>query len=200
MRWLIENPQLLIVLAGAIAYWLNERRKAKETKQEMEAELKREPTSDEMAERTRRIQEEIRRKIEERQGRTSQPTPFDEEPGETVAVPPPATAVPPSLPEPRPVAVSIEEATGAVEVERVMEQQRRYAEQLDQLAAAERAARARSSVPAAPVLAVYSTTAATLATKPAHRGGVVLPSLHDRDALRRAIVLREVLGAPKALQ
>jgi len=200
MRWLFENPQLLIVLAGAIAYWLNERRKAKETKQEMEAELKREPTSDEMAERTRRIQEEIRRKIEERQGRTSQPTPSDEESGKTVAVSSPAPAVPPPLPEPRPVAVSIEEATGAAEVERVMEQQRRYAEQLDQLAAVEREARARSSVPAAPVLAVYSTTAATLAAKPVHRGGVVLSGLHDRDALRRAIVLREVLGAPKALQ
>ena len=40
MRWLFENPQLLIIIGGAIAYWLNERRKAKE-KQAMAAVLDR---------------------------------------------------------------------------------------------------------------------------------------------------------------
>ena len=198
MRWLFENPQLLIVIGGAIAYWLNERRKAKE-KQDMAEEAQREPTDDEMAERTRRIQEEIRRKIEERQGRAPRPSVFDEAEEGEENVEGPRTVLPP-LPSSRPVLVSAEEAPGAAELERVMEQQRRYAEQLDRLAAADRAAKAYSSLSAQPEMAVYATAAAAPATKPAYRESVVRSGLHDRDALRRAIVLREVLGAPKALQ
>jgi hypothetical protein len=192
-RWILENPQLLVVIGGAIAYWLNERRKAKETR-EMAEEARREPDADEMAERTRRIQEEIRRKIEERQGRVPQPPPlFEAE--ENVEGP---ASVPPPLPQLRPVLVSAEEAPGAAELERVMEQQRRYAEQVEQLAAAERAAKAYAS--AQPGMAVYSMPEAGAATRASRHENLVLAGLHDRDALRRAIVLREVLGAPKALQ
>ena len=192
-RWLLDNPQILFVVAGAIAYWLNERRKAKENR-EMDEEARREPDADEMAERTRRIQEEIRRKIEERQGRAPQPPPlFEEE--ENVEGPAP---VPPPLPQLRPVLVSAEEAPGAAELERVMEQQRRYAEQIEQLAVAERAAKTFASVQ--PGMAVYSMPEAGTATRASRQESLVLSGLHDRDALRRAIVLREVLGAPKALQ
>ena len=124
MRWLFENPQLLIVIGGAIAYWLNERRKAKE-KQNMAEEAQREPTDDEMAERTRRIQEEIRRKIEERQGRAPRPSVFDEaEEGEENVEGP--RTVPPPLPSSRPVLVSAEEAPGAAELERVMAATKNY--------------------------------------------------------------------------
>ena len=192
-RWLLENPQILFVIAGAIAYWLNERRKAKENR-EMAEEARREPDADEMAERTRRIQEEIRRKIEERQGRVQRPVILEEEEGEGPA------SVPPPLPEARPVLVSVEEAPGAAELERVMEQQRRYAEQIERLAATERAAKAHASLSAQPEMAVYATMAAAPATKLARREDFVLAGLHDRASLRRAIVLREVLGAPKALQ
>ena len=191
MRWLFENPQLLIVIGGAIAYWLNERRKAKE-KQAMAEEAEREPTDDEMAERTRRIQEEIRRKIEERQGRTAPPVQT-----RPTAVPPPIPLAPPPLRE----VVAVDEAPGAAELERVMEQQRRYAEQLERLVAAERAAAAAAvSGTSMVTMAAYASTAATSATKPLRGDDGVRSSLNDRAALRRAIVLREVLGAPKALQ
>ncbi len=191
-RWLLDNPQILFVIAGAIAYWLNERRKAKENR-EMAEEARRAPDADEMAERTRRIQEEIRRKIEERQGRVSPPPLVEEE--ENAEGP---ASVPPPLPQLRPVLVSAEEAPGAAELERVMEQQRRYAEQLDQLAAAERAAKNYAS--AQPGMAAYSIPEVAAATRVSRTETLVLSGLHDRDALRRAIVLREVLGAPKALQ
>jgi len=199
MRWLFENPQLLIVIGGAIAYWLNERRKAKE-KQAMAEEAEREPTDDEMAERTRRIQEEIRRKIEERQGRAPRPAVFDEAEEEEENVEGPRT-VPPPLPSSRPVLVSAEEAPGAAELERVMEQQRRYAEQLDRLAAAERASQAATPGAAPLTMAAYEQSARAQAALPITRqGDRILAGLHDREALRRAIVLREVLGSPKALQ
>jgi hypothetical protein len=201
MRWLFENPQLLIIIGGAIAYWLNERRKAKE-KQAMAEEAERTPTDDEMAERTRRIQEEIRRKIEERAGRAPQPAAFDEAEEDEDNVEGPKT-VPPPLPSSRPVLVSAEEAPGAAELERVMEQQRRYAEQLDRLAAEQRAAQSAAAVGGgAPLtMAAYDMKAsAVTAPRSSPQLGALLAGLHDRDALRRAIVLREVLGAPKALQ
>ena len=68
MRWVFENIQILFVIAGAIAVWLVKARRLQELRKEAKAELGREPTADEIAERTRRIQEEIRRKIVERQG------------------------------------------------------------------------------------------------------------------------------------
>jgi len=187
-RWLLENPQILFVIAGAIAYWLNERRKLKETKREAEQELAREPTDDEMAERTRRIQEEIRRKIEERQGRIPQPPPLFEE--ENVEGP---ASLPPPLPQLRPVLVSTEETPGAAELERVMEQQRRYAEQLRQLENSSR--NAPTEVTMAPAASFAAATPA-----PVRRGLDLLPALHDRAALRRAILLREILGPAKGLQ
>ena len=35
-RWLLDNPQILFVIAGAIAYWLNERRKVKDNREMVE--------------------------------------------------------------------------------------------------------------------------------------------------------------------
>lgn len=201
MRWLFENPQLLVIIGGAIAYWLNERRKAKE-KQEMSEEASREPTDDEMAERTRRIQEEIRRKIEERQGRAPKPSVFEETEEEEENVEGPKT-VPPPLPQSRPVLVSAEDTPGAAELERVMEQQRRYAEELERLAASERAAQtAAASLGVAPLsMAAYDLKAtATANGRQSSQLAGMLAGLRDRESLRRAIVLREVLGAPKALQ
>ncbi len=184
MRWLLENPQLLFIIGGAVAFWLNQRRKQKQDR-EMAEEAAREPTDEEMLERTRRIQEEIRRKIEERQGRSP------------VAEEPVLREAPPPLPV-RPVVVAHDEAPGAAELARVMEQQRRYAEELEQLAAAERARAGAFATPAAPMtMAAYAMAAPTERRR--RRTDSVFAMARDRDSLRRAIVLREVLGAPKAL-
>ena len=193
MRWIFENPQILLLIAGAIAYWLNERRRLKQTRQDMEQELNREPTDDEMAERMRRIQEEIRRKIEERQG-GGEPPPLP------AAVPVLRTPQPsPAVRAPvvrAPVVVETAEAgTGAAELERVLEQQRRYAEQLQQLESLSRSTPTASNVAAA---TAFSSRAA--APVPAPRILGLVEGLHDRAALRRAILLREILGPAKGLQ
>lgn len=200
MRWLLENPQLLFIVGGAIAFWLNQRRKEKQNR-EIEQELAREPTEDEMAERTRRIQEEIRRKIAERQGQ-AMPPPLA--PVETVRreALPELPATPPPLPTARPLVVSMEDSPGAAELERVMDEQRSYAEQLDRLAAAER--KRAASDPALPTpisMAAYAVAEAAAASpvRAPRRTDGIFALVHDRDSLRRAIVLREVLGAPKAL-
>jgi hypothetical protein len=197
MRWIFENPQLLLLIAGAVAYWLNERRKSKETQKEIEQELDREPTDDEMAERTRRIQEEIRRKIEERQGRPVPPALPRSAPAPTRT----ETPAPPPLPRPElasrpaPLVATAEAGTGAAELELVMEQQRRYADQLRQLESL-----SRTAPTAVNVAAASSFATAGSAPAPARRGLDLIPALHDRDALRRAILLREVLGPAKGLQ
>ncbi len=199
LQWLVDNPQLLFIVGGAIAYWINERRKAKEGR-EMAEEADREPDEIEMEERTRRIQEEIRRKIAERQGQPPavEPSPYELE---RAPMPPPLPSAPPQLPEARPILVAEEVGSGAAEIERVMEEQRRYAEQLDRLAAAERASQAATPGAVPLTMAVYQQSAEGRAGMPTSRGGErILVGLHDREALRRAIVLREVLGAPKALQ
>lgn len=197
IQWIIDNPQVLFIIGGAIAFWLNERRKVKEGR-EMAEEAEREPGDEEMEERTRRIQEEIRRKIAERQGDAPLP---DQAPYEMERpVPPPLLRVPPTL---RPAGGDETGVSGAEELERVMNQQRRYAEELERLQEAERARQEAqaASAGAALSMAVYDTTPAAAASSSAARaGGGVRADLRDRAALRRAIVLREVLGAPKALQ
>ena len=196
MRWIFDNPQLLLLIAGAVAYWLTQRRQQKELKREAEEELGREPTNDEMAERTRRIQEEIRRKIAERMGQAPPPALSREEEWEPETDSDP---VPPPLPRreevSRPTPMVAEAGTGAADLEVVMEQQRRYAEQLQQLESLSRTA------PSAKNMAAASAFAASGSAQVSARPGLdLVTTLHDRDALRRAILLREILGPSKGLQ
>src|SRR5438445_3125417 len=88
MNWVFEHFQLVIVVSSAIAYWLNQRRKARE--EQGTGRPEQQPVHPnvelaEQAERTRRIQEEIRRKILERVGggvrpQLQQPPPIVEMP------------------------------------------------------------------------------------------------------------------------
>lgn len=192
MQWILEHLQVLFIVGGAVAYWLNQRRLARE-KLEMEQELEREPTADEMDERRRRIQEEIRRRIAERQGRTleDEPPPLVRE-----AMPPPLPETP-LAPSPRTVPVSVEDTPGAAELARVMDEQRRYAEALDRLELAERS---RTAAPAPMTMAAYALPAADAAERSRRHTSPWAEALHERAALRRAFVLSEILGAPKALR
>ncbi len=196
MRWLFENPQILLLIAGAVAYWLNQRRLAKE-QAAMEELSRQAPTDDEMAERTRRIQEEIRRRIAERQGQ-SPLSPRELVETMRAPAPPPMPAEPPPLELPP----LVEETPGAAEIERSLRQQREYAEAIERLerqaaAQARLADTYREAGGGNRPMAEYAGTAAAASSQ---RSGPRLAGLGDREALRRAIVLREVLGAPKALQ
>jgi len=200
MRWVFENIQILFVIAGAIAVWLVKARRLQELRKEAKAELGREPTADEIAERTRRIQEEIRRKIVERQGG---PAATEEEvENETLYPSPPvvrrtATSVPPPLP---PTVVSIETAPGAAAMDRALAEQRRISEQLARLEARQKIADVAMAAAAG---SSHGATEAAFAIAPAaavaagNRRTRLLDDLRERDSLRRAIVLREILGPAK---
>ena len=70
MNWISEHLQLILAVAGALAYWLNQRREAEAAR---EAEKNPPPASLAEADaddpfRAEKVREEIRRKIAERRG------------------------------------------------------------------------------------------------------------------------------------
>ena len=225
MDWIFDNLQILIAIAGAIAYWLNQRRREREGESadydgdgvpETPPTVRRlDPNEPDPAEveRTRQIQEEIRRKILERRAGGASPA------GE-----PPPLLVPTStgrLPEmapadetprsPRPVA---QEPMGdllrrmldpqadlrAEEERQSRERQRALQEQLQ--AMEEQGGREREKLTALTSTLRTSEPASSSATGSGDRGreGSLGEILHDPRGLRRAILLREVLGAPVGMR
>lgn len=185
MDWLIDHIQLVIAVAAAFAYWLNARKQQQpEEDDEPNVRQLRDESQEaaEEAERARRIREEIRRKIAERVGGdVTAPRP--------VAGPPPVIRQlevnPPRLdPEP-PRQPMIDSA--------LLEQQRRLQEQLEEaVRAKQRAQEIRREVP------TKRRTASTAVPALAGRG--IRADLQNRESLRRAVVLREVLGPPVGLR
>ena len=219
MDWIFDHLQIIVFIAGIIAYWINQRRREKagesadydgdgvpETPTVRRKLDPAEPDPEE-AERTRRIQEEIRRKIlqrhEDRTGPMAEPPSL---PGPTV------TESRPSLPNPtaapRPVAggqlpdvlrrvleqVRDPEAERRAAADRaVRERQRQLQEQLAALEAERLAAqsRATSKVEAAEAEATVRREERELS---------LTGDLRGAKNLRRAVVLREVLGPPVGLR
>src|SRR5882724_6976194 len=73
MRWDLEHLQLVIGVGGAIAYWLTQRKAVAAAREQQRQREATPPAPMEDAERTRRIQEEIRRKIAGRRAGTPPP-------------------------------------------------------------------------------------------------------------------------------
>lgn len=209
MSWIFEHLQLILVVAGVIAYWLNQRSKEAEGENadQDDASERRGTSRDltpvsrggvdpEQAERVRRIQEEIRRKIAERRGELV-PPPIEREEApvfverEFVA-PPPAPARVPT------VSAQERERAFAHDDSAALERQRKLAEQMEELEARRRETRrlAATTFPTARQTAAAASreTVAAGARRP------VGAELRDPRALRRAMVLREVLDAPVALR
>lgn len=208
MDWILDNLQIVIAVAGAIAYWLNARSKQKSGEaadydgdgqpdtlaggggramRDGEREM-------EQAEATRRIQEEIRRKIAERAGNAGGGSGG----GRQVQ----------SLPTPPPMPVRRREAEVAREVRReetereaaeVLERQRAL---MDQLAAL----KARKAAEGVETKAIWNVdTSATAPARARAQAGAgddvgLLTELRNARSLKKAIVLREVLGAPVGLR
>jgi hypothetical protein len=139
----------------------------------------------ELAERTRRIREEIQRKIEQRaRGYTEAPSQAE------IETPPPIIR---EVRVERPVAAS--QASSRVEVERqaeILEQQAVWEEKLRE------AKRMKASIEKRTAFE-SSTTDRAGASLSATRQRVV-DDLRSPEALRRAFILREVLGPPVALR
>lgn len=226
MDWIWENFNVILLVAGSIAYWLNQRQREKNGEaadydgdgipenrvpppvvREL-APANRDGLDPEQEERVRRIQEEIRRKIAERRGQPAppplpspEPEPFNpfrpvfsEEP-----VRPHTSSVPPPMPAPPPIPVSPFEDEGA------LERQRRLAEQMEELETRRREARRSAQALAetgAPTVTARNAARAAAAGAQVAVVGIrsIGAELRNPKALRRAMVLREVLGAPVALR
>lgn len=214
MDWILEHLQIVIAVAGAIAYWLNARRKDKagepadydgdgkpDNHPRSGGLLREEEDAMRQDENTRRIQEEIRRKIAERQAQTGENRPA---PAPTYQpVPPPLSVPVPPLPSPawRREQAEARNARDArrEESERetavVLERQRALAAQLAALKErhAEEGREAKAVWAAEPAMAVAMATSA-------REDMGLLRELHSARSLRKAIVLREVLGTPLGLR
>jgi len=184
MDWVSQHLQLIIAVAGAIAWWLNQRKQGAEDS----AESPEEPTfqDPELAERTRRIREEIQRKIEHRRRDVALAPPSTQsEPAELSPAMREVVLRPPSTPLPSRAARAHLEVQRTAEI---LEQQASLAEQLRQAQEMNAATLRRRQ---------YETEVASKEEAAAVAVRSALgDDLRNPAALRRAFILREVLGPP----
>jgi hypothetical protein len=177
MEWIFEHLQALFFIAIAVVAILQRLKKSGQ-----EESTPRSQVAPEEEERTRRIQEEIRRRIMERRG----PAPARQPAEERRPFPP----APPMIEEVRPLRV---EPPSLVEISDGVDDSAEYRRQQDLIErarVAEAARRSRAAI-AGP---------APAAVAGAEHSEQLIPGLHDRSGLRRAIVLREILGPPVGLR
>jgi hypothetical protein len=189
MDWVLDHLQVLFVIAIAVVAVLQKlkRTHAGEAADEPPA------VDPEQAERTRRIQEEIRRRIMERRGLASAPGP------ETMERPPPLPAPPPLIEElqpfvvPPPLEQTMEESRAASVSTHESESQQQMLQQLREL----EAARAAAYQTVKPTAGAEATIPASGGSRPVSR---IPADLRSPAGLRRAVVLREILGPPVGLR
>ncbi|HWA10396.1 MAG TPA: hypothetical protein VG838_13160 [Opitutaceae bacterium] len=202
MNWILSHLQIVVVAAVMLTYWINAARaRARRGTSAPAPALDESHSGAEDPERTRRIQEEIRRKIAERRGTVPPAVPS------APAAPPPA----PPLVAPRPVATpggvlreKLEARLAQARARERAERERRRQEQ---------EARARA-LAAEKLSAQRQALTASLAAReerpvaPVSDGNYSSPSprrtwldeLREPDRVRRAVILREVLGPPVGLR
>ena len=186
MDWILEHLQVLIVIAAAV-FAILQKFKIVRTPGTNAPAAEENP---EQAERTRRIQEEIRRRIMERRGQPpGMPTETEAE-----AEPAQLPAPPPVIGEVRPALVPPPVAPAVVVLSADRQEMKRQEVLLDQLrqweAVAPAIAAGESVSAAGPVAGVTGTG----------RTGLWLADLRSPAGLRRAVVLREILGPPVGLR
>jgi len=188
MDWVSDHLQFIIAAAGAIAWWLNQRRQSQTEGEETPPPSETTFDDPELAERTRKIREEIQRKIAERARGypTEQPTLPLDVPDEPPLVREVVVTQAPAMPR---------RGLTALEAQRqaeILEEQASLAERLQEAEQMKLAAQKRARYEAA--TADHSNVARSLSRS------TVLDDLRDPAALRRAFILREVLGPPVALR
>ena len=212
MKWIIDNIQVIIAVAGAIAFWLNSQREAAaKAAEEQAAALRRaqQPaalsaadTDAESEIRNEQVREKVRRMIAERRGdavppELSAPTTLPE-PEEERSFRSPPLAEPPELEMPPPLqplgpSRQAESAhSSATETrEASLVRQEQLALELQSLN--------EQRVFAARRAAVVAEGEAVVARRDLV-SNELRHDLRDPRSLRRAMVLREVLGPPVALR
>ena len=190
MDWILDHLWVLLAAAGAIAQMLI---KAKsQGKEELDEPPQKETAGDPtLADQTRRIREEIQRKIDQRrraaaaERRAESVTETESDMG---------GERPPLVPQVFSTPRQTRELAGHVEAQRqaeILERQATLAEQLAQAVAMKAAMQRRTTF--------ETSISDTDATNDRSRGALVV-ELRDPAALRRAFVLREILGPPVALR
>jgi hypothetical protein len=213
MDWIFAHFKIVLAIGMVVYYWVKKfrdqqtRREAEDYDREQRmaerAGNNSRPVGDraaEVEERTKRIQEEIRRKILERQS-AAQARPSVASPVvRPAAAPPPPVPMPvrrtePATESPYAQQMASEPQSAAAEM---LDRQRQL---LDQLRAIEqqKAAAARISEQHATVVPGEAAAYDSPEQKRAARVPV-FAELKDRQALRRAVVLREVLSPPVGLR
>ena len=191
MDWVFDHFQLIVAVGAAVAYWLTQRRKAKEDQEAARTvapSQRNAPVNDE-AERIRRIQEEIRRKILERVDGVTTPVP----------TPPPLKAAPQA--PVRREQIKIEAYTESqAEAERVVVADQAMLERQQQLAAKLRELKEQRREHDRPSEVFAEKTALAMAASGTAVRGSLLADLREPTSVRRAILLREVLGTPVGLR
>ena len=198
IQWILDNLFAVFIIAGVLAQLLQAIRGKKAEQEQARPDA---PEDDsfgdpELAERTRRIREDIQRKIAERQRGGTPPalpreepvafepvSPFEEEP------PPLREVIAREASRPAAAAHSRWEQERAAEI---LEQQAAMAERLRQLQEMKEAAARRA--------AFEAKTVSPVAQARQQRRGELLGELRDPAALRRAFLMREVLGPPVGLR
>ena len=198
IEWISDNLFTLVIVAGVLAQLLKAIRGQKDgeagdnppPEQTREFEFE----DPELSERTRKIREDIRRKIAERQRGGGEPPVMEEESAPQPAAyeePPPVVreVAVEMVPQPAHAYATRAEAHRAAEI---LEQQAALADKMRELELMKAAAARRTEFE-------HATSDTQTATKVAARGAL-LDDLRSPEALRRAFVLREVLGPPVALR
>lgn len=180
MRGLIQLLPFFVLVLVVVSVARNALRMARQVSQPPPTPRAPDGYEPEVAERTRRIQEEIRRKIAERRGTTVASQAPQAEP----------MAEPPAVYEEPPVEPAYTATTAAV-----LERQQKLADQMRAL----ELARATEQRRAAAVSAVNRLETNRAAAAVATRDGL-LADLRDPQSLRQAFLLREVLGPPVGLR
>jgi hypothetical protein len=181
MEWILNNLQILFLVAIAVTAILQRLKKAHEGEEAPRTA----PATPGDDERTRRIQEEIRRRIMERRGLA----PAAPQSGDDREGPRPFPAAPPMIEEVRPVRVEAPPVVAAADA-KIAAELKRQQEIVERIRQLETAKRSR-------VAAVSPGSVSTAVAEPADRS---LPDLQSRSGLRRAIMLREILGPPVGLR
>ncbi len=188
IQWLLDNAWAAVIIFTVLAQLWKAITKGKGVEEEPAAHQEETFDDPELAERTRKIREEIQRKIAERAKGypTEQPTPPLAAPGEPPLVREVVVTSAPPVPS---------QGLTAVEAQRqaeILGEQATLAARLQEAEQMKLAAQKRARYEAA--TADHRAAARSLSRS------TVLDDLRDPAALRRAFILREVLGPPVALR
>ncbi len=207
LDWVLEKLPVLIFVVVFIAQVARGFMRTKQGQTDAEPQAR--PNELEEHRRTQEVQEEIRRRIAERRsGRAAPPSPASE-PAPPVVTEPDPTAIPP-LPEPlRRMLEQLEKRAEPVPPPPLAEQPQMVAQRNAELERQERLAAEMKSLEEARAAAARRAAqlAAAKADEARSQGALLTASrtrldddLRNPESLRRAFVLREVLGTPVGLR